>query len=99
MSRSKGRYTPALHVVRHKASGHILPQRKGASYWEPGHRVGGEIPRLFLSYHAASVWLITYERGEYTRDENGFVTYERVPGRSRADFEILPVTLTFGEPS
>lgn len=117
-----------MYVVRHKSTGVILKDLKGASHWDPegltvapearaeytaNQRADTRPPRLFISKRAADNFMTSWARGaarmvsnETYRGAGGYMTdeapydlvVEPVPGRARDQLEILPVTLTFGEP-
>jgi len=97
-----------LYAIRHKATGNYLSQyRRGTSYWngEPDER---NAPRL-LNLRGAKSLVIQWAYGEHrnTVHETAnpitgydcWVDHEIIDkGRKRTDLEIIPVTLTFGEP-
>lgn len=93
-----------MFVVRHKHTQRFLPTMKGASWWE-GEEEGP--PRLFVSKRAAQNFVIMWAKGRAAveRSYSGEWGLDEVIGlkfedrnRKRTDLEIIPVTLTFGEP-
>lgn len=94
-------------VVRHKAKGNLLPIGKGMSWWE-GDAIGAVTPpRLFHSYLGAKNFIASWARGtvevkrayrHYELDDFEGELKITPKGRKKEMLEILPVTLTFGEP-
>lgn len=90
-------------AIRHRRTGALLPQtEKGASWWEG--ESSDNRPRLFSKIGARNfinIWVkgrVIVKRTPYgSIDEGETLEYES-RGRSRSDLEIIPVTLTFGEP-
>lgn len=95
-----------MFAIRMKATGNFLPVGPGASYWtgtEPAKN-----PRLFVSLHAARAFKASWAKGEAHikrsrhGDWSGVDDIEDLvfidKGRKQTDLEIIPVTLTFGEP-
>lgn len=95
-----------MYAIRIKATGNLLPVGPGASFWtgdEPA-----ECPRLFVSLHAARAFRASWAKGEahIKRSRRGgwdgvddiedLVYVDK--GRTQSMLEIIPVTLTFGDP-
>lgn len=94
-----------MFAIRMKSTGYYLPVGPGASYWtgdEPAKN-----PRLFISPHAARAFKASWAKGEahikrrphsnWAVDEIEDLVYVD-KGRNQLMLEIIPVTLTFGEP-
>lgn len=98
-----------MFAIRHKATGVYLPQGKGLTWWE-GEKAPNHVPRLFINKRAAQAFQINWAKGravvKFVTQSRGFMEpSDDVPelfyedqGRTRAMLEIIPVTLTFGEP-
>ena len=93
------------YIIKHKPTGRTLPARILATHWDPA-RPAGE-PRLFSTERAAKncatcwaqgAWAKTtrvesdgWESPQYTVESEPIP--EVVPGRQRADLEVVAVTL------
>lgn len=93
-----------MFAIRHKATGNLLSWHKGATWWEGQ---SGPVPRIFSTKKAATSFVVIWAfgrasvkhsyRGVFDTDESPGIEYEN-RGRTRDMLEIIPVTLTFGEP-
>lgn len=95
-------------TVRHVDTGHLLPPNKRSSKWD-FTQPAPHFPRLFKTKRAAQVWIRTWVRGTASRSVDyppfkqglyygAIVQYEPIPGRHTSHLEIVPVTLSFGDP-
>lgn len=92
-----------LYVIRHRPSGQIFPWVKQSTTMIEFHYDKPLMPRLFSSPGRASALLGTYchgplrpifnSAGEYVRPVR-----DKSRPRPRDAFEILPVTLIYGDP-
>lgn len=92
-------------VVRHIDTGHALPAGIRGSLWDPEDEPTG-LPRLFRSSRAARNFINAWARGkgfrQYPFDYRGRyiggpVTYQPTT-RDKQTLEIVPVSLTYGDP-
>ena len=90
-----------LWVIRHKPTGHLIPQPssrygRGGSHVEPMDPKRA-IPRFFYSEHSAKAYLGQWVRGKAScrRYEDGDEIHnlEPTPHRIKSDMEIVPVVL------
>lgn len=96
-----------FYVIRHKPTGRLLPARVRATHYEFDRLEGVHEPRLFKSERAAKNCATCWAQGAWSQElrtesdgwEQPSYSYlaEAVPqpveGRSRADLEVVPVTL------
>lgn len=100
-----------MFAIRHKASNTILDCRfaRGGSYWNPTETnfKPDPRPRIFISLRAAKSFISQWTAGEhkqtYEYDPSGWGSERSIHsvkdvGRSRSDLEIIPLTITFGDP-
>lgn len=99
----------ALYVVRHVATGFMLPQAygRGGSFWDPtedGYFDGG-IPRLFRSRRAAVGFIAQWSRGLHVTDRSKGDWYAGIEpseettvhdvGRSQDMLVAVPIEITY----
>lgn len=90
-----------MYAIRHKPTGYYLPNRwtwrprapRGFTYDEPAP-IDERPPRLFASARDANNALTCWVKGKWWMDhEDGYGGIQAVPGRSRADMEVIPVAV------
>lgn len=96
-----------IYAIRHKETGNYLSQYwKGGSYWN-GENDGKEAHRIF-TLRAAKSFVSQWAMGEHKQTYEEYDTLEGRDGRSyhfikdvgrkRTDLEIIPITISYGEP-
>jgi hypothetical protein len=86
---------PTYFVIRHKATGKLMPQLVGRGYssWHPAHPDPKEVwndgltPRLFNSKRAATTSVVNWERGMYVMHRDSGDWPVREPEET---LEIIP---------
>lgn len=95
-----------LHIVKHVATGSVLPIVKGASWWDPteeGYDTAKQPgPRIFVSKQAATNFIVAWARGRAIKkyvggnnpwdDSHEELEFEDV-GRTRSMLVAVPVQI------
>lgn len=102
-------------LVRHIATGELLPQFKGrgSTHWNPAAPVSiisknRGVPKLFAEERRAKSFIGHWARGAARIAKEGtvsgsryqeYIVTENTDGRKREDLEVIPVVLIIGEPT
>jgi len=101
--------TLTYYAVKHSSGNYLTDHWQGSSYWEGEEGKGA--PKLFKSLGSAKGWRTQWLKGRVIKEyaalaQDSFFqgeefvgySYEPVPSRSLSCINIIPVTLSFGEP-